>query len=67
VLNKTFLKSMLLYSSQVQFFLNGQNDISFIQLLDVVQLNAYDLWRTMEAFLVADQSMPKKLREYFCD
>jgi len=34
-------------------------------LLQKLDLEAFDLWRTFESFMVTCQLMPHKLREYF--
>ena len=65
--NLVFIKSVLVYAGQIQFYLTNQNELTFAEQLDAVDLRSYDLWRTMDSFFHCDPTMPKKLKLHFYD
>lgn len=61
-----FIKSMIIYATELHLFsATSVNTLSLPDCLRLLQLDAFDLWRTFESFLTFDQSMPKKVREHF--
>ena len=65
--NIIFVQGYLIYATTIQLHLTNQNELMISELLDEVNLKAYDLWLTLETFLNLDPTMPRKLRENFLD
>ena len=62
-----FQKSFLIYASVIHLYSKNQNDLSVQEMLDELQLPAYELWVTFQTFIMLDPNLPRQLREHFLD
>ena len=62
-----FQKSFLIYASVIYLYSKNQNDLSVQDMLDELQLPAYELWVTFQTFIMLDPNLPRQLREHFLD
>ena len=62
-----FIKAYLIHACMIQFSFSRLNELTIQEMIEEVQLPAYQLWITFESFLVLDPTMPNELRESFLD
>ena len=49
--NDTFQKSFLIYACLIHFYSKNINDISVQELLETLELHAFELWLTFQTFI----------------
>lgn len=57
----------MIYSSIIYFYSKNINDLRVQELLEVIDLPAYDLWVLFQSFMTLDPNLPRQLREHFHD
>ena len=67
VKNDTFQKSFLIYACLIHFYSKNINDLTVQELLEELDLNAFELWKTFQTFIQLDPNLPRQLREHFLD
>ena len=55
---------MVIYATELHLF-QATQAISLAEMLKRLDFDAFDLWRTYEAFMGFDLTMPRKVREHF--
>lgn len=51
VKNDTFQKSFLIYACLIHFYSKNINDLTVQELLEELDLNAFELWKTFQTFI----------------
>ena len=57
----------MIYACLIYFYSKNINDLTVKDMLDELQLPAYDLWVTFNTLITLDPNMPRQLREHFLD
>jgi len=55
------------YASIIYLYSKNINDLSVQDLLQMVNLSAYDFWQLFQTFTTLDPNLPRQLREHFLD
>lgn len=63
--SEVFLKAMTVFAFELYLFMDAGQLVSFTNVLSLVQIEPFDLWRTFEFFVRTFRRMPKRVREYF--
>ena len=67
VKNDVFQKSFLIYACVIHFYSKNINDLSVQEMLEELDLHAFELWKTFQTFIQLDPNLPRQLREHFLD
>jgi len=57
----------VLYASIIHLYSKNISDLSVQEMLDELELPAYELWLTFQTFITVDPNLPRQLREHFLD
>jgi len=60
-----FLKSVFVCALETVFFIQMVKRVQVHDILPLINLKAFDLWRLLNSFLKFDQQMPKSLNDHF--
>ena len=60
-----FLKSVFICALETIFFINNQKDLDIVQILENIELSAFDFWRILNSYIKFDPLMPCGLKNHF--
>jgi len=60
-----FLKSIFLCALETILFICNNKELQFTQILDAIELTAFDYWRVINSYLKFDPLMPCMLKNHF--
>lgn len=65
--NENFHRALITASMETVFFVNNYSSISFVDLLEVCGIQAFEFWRIIKTFLNFDPKMPQPIKKHFQD
>ena len=65
LLTEIFLKSVFVCATETVFFISLVKHLQVHDVLQVIDLKAFDFWRLLNSFLKFDPQMPKTLNDHF--
>lgn len=62
-----FHKALIACSIETSFFINNTSNITFVRLLELCEIEAFDFWRIIGNFAKFDQQMPYPIKKHLYD